>query len=58
MRVAVKDSPPVSLLNDCAEPSPIGVTTNGELLSYVGQLRSVLRNCNDDKAALREWAKP
>lgn len=50
--------PPEYLLQDCAEPTANDVTTNGLLLGYVGELRAVLRKCNDDKAALREWAKP
>ena len=58
VRVKERDTPPVALLQDCAEPLAADVTTNGLLLGYVGQLRSALRKCNDDKAALREWAKP
>jgi hypothetical protein len=58
VRVKERDTPPVALLQDCAEPLATDVTTNGLLLGYVGQLRSALRKCNDDKAALREWAKP
>lgn len=57
IKVQQRDLPPAGLLQDCTEPSPNGVTTNGELVSYVGQLRWALRNCNNDKSALREWAK-
>jgi hypothetical protein len=48
--------PPASLLADCPAPAPT-VSTNGELVDYILALRGALRLCNDDKAALREWAK-
>lgn len=48
--------PPDALLADCAEP-PATVRTNGLLAEYALNLRTALRHCNDDKAALREWAK-
>ena len=57
VRVKERDTPPVALIQDCAEPSPAGVTTNGELVSYVGKLRLALRNCNNNMTALREWTK-
>jgi hypothetical protein len=50
-----REVPPAQLMQDCPAPSPI-VTTNGELASYILSLKQVLRLCNDDKAALREWA--
>lgn len=49
--------PPMALIQDCTEPSPNGVTTNGELTAYVGQLRLALRNCNNNMALIREWSK-
>ena len=57
IKVRQRDLPPAGLLQDCAEPSPTFVQTNGTLVAYVGELRSALRNCNNDKSALREWAK-
>jgi hypothetical protein len=48
--------PPAELLADCQEPAA-RVTTNGLLARYALDLRTALRSCNDDKAALREWAK-
>lgn len=47
--------PPRELLQPCNEPTP-AVATNGALAEYTLALRSSLRGCNDDKAALREWA--
>lgn len=47
--------PPAELLADCREPSAT-VSTNGLLAKYALDLRTALRSCNDDKAALREWA--
>ena len=57
MRVKERNTPPAALLQDCAEPDTTTVTTNGTLLTYVGELRSALRKCNDNMAALREWSK-
>ena len=48
--------PPATLLADCPEP-PAVFTTNGELADYALELRTALRLCNNDKAALREWIK-
>jgi hypothetical protein len=48
--------PPAELLADCQEPAA-SVSTNGLLAKYALDLRTALRSCNDDKAALREWAK-
>lgn len=48
--------PPAELLAECQEP-PAQVSTNGLLARYALDLRAALRGCNDDKAALREWAK-
>jgi len=52
----VKLTPPPSLMAPCIGPAwrPI---TNGELARYALELRSVLAACDDDKTALREWAK-
>lgn len=57
VRVKERDTPPMALIQDCTEPSPNGVTTNGELTAYVGQLRLALRNCNNNMALIREWSK-
>lgn len=48
--------PPAELLADCQEPAA-RLSTNGLLARYALDLRTALRGCNDDKAALREWAK-
>ena len=48
--------PPASLLADCPAPTAT-VGTNGELADYILTLRNALRLCNNDKSALREWAK-
>lgn len=52
----LQSGPPASLLEPCYEPAG-APQTNGELLGYALALRDALRGCNDDKAALREWAK-
>lgn len=51
-----RDLPPAQLLQECEAPSPI-VTTNGDLARYILALKQALNLCNDDKAALREWAQ-
>jgi hypothetical protein len=48
-------TPPWALLEDCPEPIP-EAATNGGLARSLRALRDALRSCNDDKAALREWA--
>lgn len=54
--VIVRDVPPAFLLEDCPEPDAT-VSTNAELAAWVLALRHSLRRCNNDKAALRDWAK-
>lgn len=56
VRVPVKVHPPAALLEPCPAPSPTA-TTNGELLAYLEDMASALRGCNQDKQALRDWAK-
>lgn len=52
----LRDLPPQDLLQDCEEPtSPL--QTNRHLAEHILALRTALRLCNNDKAALREWAK-
>lgn len=48
---------PVEALQDCPEPL-IDKTTNGGLAKGVTDLRLALRQCNNDKLILREWAQP
>lgn len=48
-------APPAVLLQDCLVPPP-NVKTNEDLLQWALSMRSELRKCNIDKAALREWA--
>jgi hypothetical protein len=50
-------SPPASLLAPCVGPSAQGLKTNADLVRHVVDLRGALASCNDDKAALRVWAK-
>lgn len=52
----VKLYPPASLLADCAHPD-IQTGTNGDLARGILSYRAALDTCNNDKAALREWAK-
>lgn len=47
---------PEQLFLDCPTPS-VEARTNGELARTLMDFRSALQTCNDDKAALREWAK-
>jgi len=49
-------TPPEDLLRDCpfaARP----LATNKDLAEAYLEVRSVLQLCNNDKAALREWAR-
>lgn len=48
--------PDARLLADCPVPV-IDPSTNGELADGALALLDSLAACNDDKAALREWAK-
>lgn len=43
---------PVELLRDCPVPQ-VSTRTNGELVVGILALRKALRECNDDKSALR-----
>lgn len=51
-----KLKPPELLLADCQVPT-IVANTNGDLARSAQDLRYALVLCNNDKAALREWAK-
>ena len=48
--------PPVELIQDCSVPQ-MQVRTNGDMAVHIVDLRSALKSCNNDKAALRDWAK-
>lgn len=50
----VKAPPPY--LEACPHPV-VDRTTNGGLADGIRAYRQALRDCNDDKAALREWFK-
>jgi hypothetical protein len=55
----VKDrpvAPPVQYIQDCPEPIAQKPLTNSALGQYAIDAREVIRLCNTDKAALREWA--
>lgn len=52
----IREVPPAALLEDCATPQA-QLRTNGDLADHILALRFALRECNNDKAALREWAK-
>ncbi len=52
----IRELPPASLLEDCQVPQ-IVLRTNQDLATHIVDLRGALRACNQDKAALREWAK-
>lgn len=54
--VTVRDTPPASLIQDCPEPMP-NFKTNGDLVQYALDLRTVLQSCNADKEALRLWVQ-
>jgi len=49
-------APPVQYMQDCPEPVAQKPLTNGGLSQYALDAREVIRECNKDKAALREWA--
>lgn len=49
--------PPEDLLLDCLAPA-ISVKTNGEMADTLSKFRTALRECNDDKAALRKLYEP
>lgn len=51
----VKDLPPVDLLAECPHPV-VSTVTNGDLAKAIPAYRKALTLCNNDKAALREWA--
>jgi hypothetical protein len=53
-----RDLPVASLLADCDEPAPPTERTLGGLVQSVHDYQTALDRCNDDKAALRAWAKP
>ena len=51
----LKLMPPAELLQACPSPEyPVG--TNGQLAAGILAERNALALCNNDKAALREWA--
>lgn len=54
--VYVRELPPAVLLEDCEEPVST-LETNKDLAQWALALRSALRVCNNDKQALRDWAK-
>lgn len=56
VKVPVKVYPPAALMAPCPHPEATA-TTNGELLAYLEDMASALRSCNQDKQALRDWAK-
>ena len=51
----INDTPPSYLLEDCVAVR-VNAATNADLLDIIDNQRRALRACNDDKAALREWA--
>ena len=48
--------PPDLLLQDCYAPDFAG-ETYGDLVLHVVELREAIGLCNNDKAALRQWAE-
>lgn len=52
----VRILPPAELLQDCPVPQ-VQLRTNGDMANHIMDLRSALKVCNNDKAALRDWAK-
>lgn len=52
----VKVLPPVDLLAECPHPI-VSTATNGDLAKAIPAYRKALTLCNNDKAALREWAE-
>lgn len=55
-RTHVAMVPPAAYMEDCVE-TKVDVAVNGDLLRKIKRLRVDLAECNEDKAALREWAK-
>jgi hypothetical protein len=53
--VTPSGNPPWHLLQDCPDPATAVPATNGELVRQRRLLKLSLRECNDDKKALREW---
>lgn len=54
--VYVREVPPAALLEPCEEPAST-LETNKDLAEWALALRTALRVCNNDKEALRHWAK-
>lgn len=54
--VPVIQAPPEHLMQDCPIPA-VQAEKNGDLPKTILAFKAALRSCNDDKAALREWAK-
>lgn len=54
--VPVRALPPVELIQDCPAVAE-DVSTNGALVRTYRALKESLHACNNDKAALREWAE-
>lgn len=52
----VSEQPTSDLLMDCPAPA-VRVKTNGEMADTLSKYRTALKECNDDKAALREFYK-
>lgn len=50
----VKMLPPATLLQACPLPLWIG-RTNQDLAVYILELQSIIKQCDNDKALLREW---
>jgi hypothetical protein len=51
-----RELPPEALLAPCPDPKR-ELRTNRDLAEYILDLRQALANCDNDKTALREWAK-
>lgn len=51
----MQELPAIELLAPCAEPVVPAKRTNGDMATYIADLRGSLRTCNTDKAGLREW---
>ena len=54
--VTEKRYPPPAWLMDCDAPPLEGATFRDNLI-FTLKLKSAVRQCNNDKAALRAWAK-
>lgn len=54
--VVKKQYPPEHWLAECGSPVFIG-NSNQDLMDYVLVMRTALNKCNEDKAALKEWAE-